>query len=127
MKKYIILSLTALYLSVIAFAQPEKADLRTLQTKVADLLMKFPPSNSADLDKLMTDLASLGEEAVIAIASNLVPPGKGNDAASRYALSGLAKYVAKGAGNQLMKSCSRAFCKAIENTKEEHNHGVEVL
>ena len=119
MKKYILFSLFALFVTTSAFAQTPKADLRTLETKVADLLMKFPPASSADLDKLMAELASMGDGAVKAITANLVPPGMGNDAASRYALSGLSKYAAKGADPQLMKNCAAAFCEALQYAKDE--------
>jgi HEAT repeat protein len=119
MKKYLILSLSALFLTVGALSQSQKTDLRTTETKVADLLMKLPPQNSADLDKLMAELASLGEPAVTGIAANLVSPGKGNDAASRYALSGLVKYVSRGTDSGLMKSTSLALCKSLENAKDE--------
>jgi HEAT repeat protein len=119
MKKSTILFLLALVLSVCAYSQPQKPDLRTTETRIADLLMKLPAQSSADLDGIMAELAALGEPAVTGIAANLVPPGKGNDVSSRYALSGLVKYISKGTDPSLMKSTSLALCKALENGKDE--------
>ena len=118
MKKSIILFLSALVLTVSAYSQPKK-DVRTTETKIADLLMRLPAGNSSDLDKIMAELAGMGEPAIIGIAANLVTPGRGNDVASRYALSGLVKYVSKGTDLNLMRNCSAALCKAIGNAKDE--------
>lgn len=119
MKKSIILSLIVLILSLSTFSQPRQNDLRTNETKITDLLMKLPPQNSADQDKIMAELTALGESAVTGISANLVAPGKGNDVASRYAISGLVKYVAKGVDKDQMKSCSGSICKALTNAKDE--------
>lgn len=119
MKKTIILTLFALVLSVSLIAQPRQNDQRTIETKIADLLMKLPPQSSAEQDFLMAELAALGEPAVTAIAAGLVAPGAGDDVASRYAISGLVKFVARGADKNLMKNCSQALCKALGNVKND--------
>jgi HEAT repeat protein len=117
--KKIILSLTVLVISVSLFAQPRLNDQRTMETKIADLLMKLPPRNSADQEKIMAELVALGEPAVTGIAANLVAPGKGDDVAARYAVSGLVKYIATGKDPDRMKSCSQSIIKALEKANDD--------
>ena len=119
MNKSILLSLLALMLSLNVFPQQQQRDLRTNETKIADLLMKLPSQSSVSHNKIMAELDALGESAVIAIAANLVAPGKGNDISSRYAISGLVKYVANGTDKNQMIKCSQAVCKAITNSKDD--------
>lgn len=104
--------LIAAMMTISVSAQPSGKDLRTTETKVADLLMKFPAKNSADLNNLMGELASYGEPVFTALTSNLVAPGKGDDAASRYAISGLVKYAAR-EGGKLAESSSALLSNAI--------------
>ncbi len=117
MKKNMIVLLIAMMMTVSVSAQPAGKDLRTTETKVADLLMKLPATNSADLQNLMEELASYGEPAITALASNLVAPGKGNDAASRYAISGLAIFAAR-EGGKLAETSSRALSEAISRATD---------
>jgi HEAT repeat protein len=117
MKKIILLILVALSFSTGLFAQVQKTDQRTIETKIADFLMKLPAQNSADHDKLMAELSAMGEPAFTGIAANLLPPRQGNDLASRYAISGLVKYLAKGNDKEKMKICASSLCKSIESTK----------
>jgi len=117
MKKIILFLLVAITFSAASFAQVQKTDQRTIETKIADFLMKLPAQNSTDHDKLMAELSSMGEPAFTGIAANLLPPGQGNDLASRYAISGLVKYLAKGNDKEKMKICAGSLCKSIESTK----------
>ena len=119
MKRTIISFLFAVVFSISLFAQPVQNDQRTIETKIADLLMKLPPQSSADQNRVMTELSALGGKALAVIAENLVAPGKGDDVAFRYAISGLVKYVAKGGNTDQMKSCSLAICKAIGDAKDD--------
>jgi HEAT repeat protein len=117
--KKIIFSLIVLVLSISLFAQPRVNDQRTLETKIADLLMKLPPRNSEELAKIMSELVALGEPAVTGIAANLAAPGKGDDVAARYAISGLVKYVAKGKESNLIKNCSQSIMKALIKANDD--------
>jgi HEAT repeat protein len=119
MMKKIIFSLIVLVLSISLFAQNRLNDQRTLETKIADLLMKLPPRSSADQEKIMAELVALGEPAVSGIAATLVAPGKGDDAAARYAISGLVKYIAKGNDPNQMKSYSQSILKALVKAQDD--------
>lgn len=118
MKKLSIYFLALLLLPTTMFAQP-KTDTRTLETKVADLLMQLPSENSALLDKAMSELASFGAPAVSNIASKLVGPGKGNDVAARFAISGLTKYVGQGNDQAKKTATALALAKSLKTAKDD--------
>ncbi len=115
MKKYIFF-LFLLFISSHSFSQSN--DVRTLETKVADLLMKLPVDNSPELNSLLSELSDLGVPAVNNITVKIVPPGKGNDVAARYALSSLAKYLGKNKNTTHVKNSAVAFCNAIDKTTD---------
>lgn len=118
MKKLSIYFLSLFLLPAVAIAQP-KSDIRTVETKVADLLMQLPPENSALLDKAMSELASYGTPALTNIAAKLVSPGKGNDVAARFAISGLTKYVGQGADKAKKSATALALAKALKTAKDD--------
>lgn len=118
MKRILIYSLLLLTMSPSLYAQP-KTDVRTIETKVADLLMKLPAQNSASLKELMKELASNGEPAIKNITSKLVAPGKGDDAVMRDAISGLTKYAGQATDKKLMTTTSLALVNAIKAAKDD--------
>ncbi|MDR2534108.1 MAG: DUF1080 domain-containing protein [Tannerellaceae bacterium] len=97
-------------------------DKRIASTIAADVLAQMPASNQADYNKQMLDLASAGEEAVIAMAKMLKAPGQGSNAVVEYALNGLASYVsANTADAAARQAIVNAFRKAAgEATVPEH-------
>jgi HEAT repeat protein len=117
MKQFKIFLLALCLLPTIIFAQ-QKNDVRTVNTKVADLLMKLPAQNSATHNEAMKELASLGKEGIQIIASKLVSPGKGNDAAMRYAISGIAKYAGEGNDISLKRTLSLALINSLTTAKD---------
>lgn len=68
-------------------------DNRTLDTKVADLLVQMPANNLSYRDKLMTDMWTLGEDVHRAICKQIVKPGTGDDTKARFAMGSLSKYL----------------------------------
>ena len=108
MKQLNSILLALFLLPSVVFAQ-QKPDVRTVTTKVADLLMQVPAQNTATHNAVMKELAALGEPAIKNIASKLVSPGKGNDAVMRYAISGLTKYVGQGSDGRQKHATSRAL------------------
>lgn len=91
MKKAIIYHLT-FYLLLTAFVT-QAQDKRTLSTKVADLLAQMPADDLSHRDRLMREMLDLGEEGFRMVSNNLVPAGKGDDTAVRFALNSLARYA----------------------------------
>lgn len=117
MKRFSLLLLTIL-LSATVFAQ-QKTDLRTVNTKVADLLMQIPLQSTLAHNETMKELAALGEPGIQNITSKLVSPGKGNDVVMRDAISGLSKYVGKSNDIRLKKTTSQALANALVSAKDD--------
>ncbi|MGE5419809.1 MAG: DUF1080 domain-containing protein, partial [Chloroflexota bacterium] len=85
--------LLLLLLSNAAFPQ----DQRTIQTKVADLLARFPANDNTLLDKLMSDMSTLGEEGLRKICDQVIPAGSGDDTKNRFGVESYSRYLtAKG-------------------------------
>ncbi len=111
--KYIILSMFYLMMSHFMVAQNQQ-DRRTLQTRIADVLAKFPANDAQQFEKLMEEMASLGEEGIIGMAGLINPPGKGDNTKIYYALSGLSFYANTGTREALRETTSRAYIQAME-------------
>lgn len=98
-------------------AQQRGKDVRTDETKIADLMMQLPAQGTEALNDIMEDLCQLGENVIIGITPELVPPGGGDDTRLRYALSGMVKYASRGDNPEYRKTCSDALCKALDLTR----------
>ena len=70
-------------------------DVRTLETKIADLLVQMPVSNFEYRDKLAEETYSFGSEGLTKICSLVIPPGTGDDTQARFAIESLSKYLSK--------------------------------
>jgi len=71
-------------------------DARTLETKIADLLVQMPADNFKHRDRLAEETFSLGKEGLNMICSMVVPPGRGDDTRARFAIESLSKYLGHG-------------------------------
>ncbi|SDD35321.1 DUF1080 domain-containing protein [Niabella drilacis] len=118
MKRFTILTFIFLLLAGIAPAQ-QKTDVRTTETKVADLLMKLPPQSSPALDAAIKELISIGEPGYRKIIAAVQPPGKRTDEAARYAISGLVKYLGKGTDRAAQRSAALALTNGLKTAKSE--------
>jgi len=87
-----LLTLTALVLIGTAVSAQ---DVRTLETKVADLLARMPADNLALASRLMEDMYALGDEGRAMICEQIVPAGKGDDLRARYAVASLTAHLSK--------------------------------
>ncbi len=119
MRKYWILFVL---LGAIAFsvqAQQGQTDRRTLETRIADILMQLPANDTPSLNKAIGELAQLGEPAVVNLAARLNAPGDGNDTPFRFALSGMVKYAGQNKGTPLMQSLSAGLARAIQQANND--------
>jgi len=89
--KIILAVLTFLLFSEISFPQ----DKRTLDTKIADLLVQFPSSDLTYTDKLMGDMQLLGEEGLRKICTQILPAGTGDDTKQRFAVESFSRYLSR--------------------------------
>jgi len=67
-------------------------DNRTLDTKVADILMQLPTEDLEHSDQLMQEMIDLGEDGILKFTDKLVPLGSGDDTQVRYAIQSVAVY-----------------------------------
>lgn len=67
-------------------------DNRTLDTKVADILMQLPTEDLEHSDRLMQEIMDLDQNGILKITDKLVPLGSGDDTRARYAIQSVAIY-----------------------------------
>lgn len=94
MKTINILSSALLALTLVV--NPLKAqDNRTLDTKVADLLVQVPANDQQKLNAQMQGMLSLEEDGLRMILDLVIPPGTGDDTRARMAIESLSRYLSQ--------------------------------
>ncbi len=93
-------------------------DVRTLSTKVADLLARMPADNQELASRLMEDMYLLGEEGRDMICQKVVPAGTGDDLSARYAVATLTAHLSAGSDDSRRgaweKQCIKYMQSAID-------------
>ncbi len=87
--KILIISITLLLISAQIFSQ----DIRTVETKVADLLAQLPASDNQNTEKLMIGMIGLGETGIRQICDKIIPAGTGDDTNARFAVESLSRFL----------------------------------
>lgn len=103
---------------LVVFAQP-KQDNRAAHTKVADLLQQQPAKDKAALEANMKALAEMGEDGVLGIAAMMAAPGKGDNTAAEYALTGYAFYVTQPGKESLKAAAVKSYVKALAKVQDK--------
>ena len=119
MTKNIILYIVLIIITLGLEAQQPGQDLRTTETRIADLVMKLPAGNSALQLEIMNELSGIGPSVINTLAPKLNAPGKGNDTQIRYAISGLVNHVGKGSDLLLMRQFAEAMSKEVTKAKDD--------
>ncbi|MBI5009080.1 MAG: DUF1080 domain-containing protein [Bacteroidia bacterium] len=89
--RILLIVISLLVVSFYSFSQ----DKRTLETKVADLLARFPANDIQMNDRMMADMLSLGEQGIKLICDNIVPAGTGNDTPQRFAIESMSRFLSQ--------------------------------
>lgn len=97
-------------------------DQRTQETKVADLLARFPASDNALLDKLMTEMSFLGDEGLKMICGQVIPAGAGDDTRTRFAVESYSRFLTQ-PGRETERMLWEKIC--IDHTKSSKDNGVK--
>ena len=93
--KHIRFTLVVLF-ALLLTAKPLTAqDNRTLETKVADLLVQVPAQDQQKLNAQMQSMLSMEEAGLQMILDLVVPPGTGDDTKARMAIESLSRYVSQ--------------------------------
>ncbi|MGC1242006.1 MAG: family 16 glycoside hydrolase [Chryseosolibacter sp.] len=115
MKFFKNISLLAL-ISTFLFSQVAQAqDNRTQQTRVADVLALLPAKDSKEADRLFDDLTGLNEEGLSLLTDRVLPNGKEDGVAARFAVSLLTHH----AGSKQEKTrIEKAYLKALQKATD---------
>ncbi len=90
--KYVYLTFLFMALcSVSAVSQ----DQRTLDTKIADLLMQIPADNEAQLNVQMKAMLSLEEAGLQQVLGMIIPPGTEDDTKPRMAVESFSRFLSQ--------------------------------
>ena len=92
---------------------------KALAVKVSDIVAKFPGQTAAAKDALAAQLIALGPEGIRSLCRMIAPPGGADDTKARFALNGLATYVASPRLEEQRKMLVRALVKALEREKSK--------
>lgn len=100
-----------LFISPLVQAQ----DVRTVQTKVADVLALLPAKNNTEADRLFGELLKLDDEGLSMVAARVVPNGKEAGVAPRYAVSLLTHHAAS---RQEKARIEKVYLAALEGAPD---------
>jgi HEAT repeat protein len=90
-RKFFFVILSYLLFSLVTYAQ----DIRTTETKVADLLARFPANDLQFNNQLMLNMLSLGETGIKQICDQVIPSGTGDDTRPRFAVESLSRFLSQ--------------------------------
>jgi hypothetical protein len=119
-KKILFILLAVVLLQSNVFAQ-DKADQRTVTTRIADLLAQLPARDAKQLKGNMQEIAQMGEDGYLTLISGLTAPGKGNNALLEYAIGGFSGYVTQPGQDAWRKMSISAYCKALGKLSDKQN------
>jgi HEAT repeat protein/predicted GNAT family N-acyltransferase len=82
--------------ALLLLANPLAAqDKRTLETKVADLLVQVPANDQQKLNEQMQSMLLMEEAGLQMIMDLVIPPGTGDDTKARMAIESLSRYLSQ--------------------------------
>ena len=70
-------------------------DIRTTETRVADILALMPVNTITDLRQQMNEMMLIGTEGRKQIMDMVVPPGSGDDTRARFAIESYSRYLSE--------------------------------
>jgi len=91
---------------------------RSLETKVSEILLKFPASNSVEKDNLAASVLSLGPSGIRSVCRRLSPPGKEDDTLARFALDAMAVHVTRPGAEKERKAFAGVLGKALQSAAD---------
>jgi HEAT repeat protein len=117
-RKIFLMSFLLLLFSVVAYPQ----DKRTTETKVADLLARFPANDLQFNNQLMGDMLSLGEAGIKQICDQVIPAGTGDDTRPRFAVESLTRFLSQ-KGKESERATWEKTC--ISYAVDQKDNGVK--
>lgn len=93
--KNIRITLVALFALLLISNTLSAQDNRTLETKVADLLVQVPANDQQKLNHQMQAMLGMEDAGLQMILDLVIPPGTGDDTKPRMAIESLSRYVSQ--------------------------------
>ena len=91
---------------------------RTAKTVAADVLAQMPAGQQETYNDLIGQLSQAGDDAVQVIVGMINAPGKGSNAQTDYALSGLSHFVMAKGQESARLVVAKAYVKALGSVSE---------
>ena len=119
MKKYLF---TILLLgTACGWSTAQRADTRTVETRIADLLAQTPANDHKALERNAGEVAGLGKAGITQLVSRLSPPEKGQNAAIEYAVGGFTYFVNQPGQESWRKMAAEAYAEALPRLTNKTN------
>jgi len=115
-KRFIILLLAITMLGGAPLTAQTDSRNRTSETIVADALAQLPSNDHATLVKVIGEIAAVGEQGVVQIASQMLPPEQGKSSVQEYALSALTDFTTTTEGEKYRAGVRNGLVKAVESS-----------
>jgi HEAT repeat protein len=110
MRQIILTLCLVLSITSVALGQPEATGAKAL-------VAKLPADDVAAARRIMSEIVTMGPNAIREIASALVPTGQGNDASARFALNGLAHHVSRPGFEDERAMYARALIESLSDDR----------
>src|ERR1035437_751246 len=114
-QKLFIISFCFHWIILTSYAQ----DIRTIETKVADLLAQLPATDIQSSNKLMSDMFSLGDGGIKQICNQVIPVGSGDDIRPRFAVESLSRYLSQ-YGKESEKAKWEQLCVSYATNQKDY-------
>ena len=93
-------------------------DVRTLETRVADLLARMPADSRELTARLMEDMYSLGDSGTAIICRKVVPAGTGDDSRARYAVASLTAHLSRDKAGERKNAWEKQCIRFMEGATD---------
>ncbi len=120
MKKPIALLICLFLLASTTMAQQPK-DVRTVGTKIADLLAQFPAADANQLNSAMEEMAGLQVEGISQLIGTFSPSGTVDNSKLEYAIAGFTGYASQPGKENLRQMGVKAFCAGLAKLEGDKN------
>ena len=108
-----------LFVALLLTAYPlYSQDKRTLDTKIADLLMQVPADDQDQLNQQMNQMLELGEAGLQKVLDMIIPPGTGDDTNPRVAVESLSRYLSQQGKENEKKSWEAILLEEIRSRND---------
>jgi len=118
--KHIRIILVALFALLLITNPLTAQDKRTLDTKVADLLVQVPAIDKQKLNEQMQAMLSMEEAGLQIIMDLVIPPGTGDDTKARVAIESLSRYLSQPGMEKEQTGWEAMILKEIEKRENPY-------